>query len=207
MLSTSASIRSYWHRIFCMDLTGSSTNAYTEHPQSLCTKFYEETHHGRTSPASVGLKYNVALPRIVPALEKVEEVTGFYIDVSRVWTFKGSDYSTATKWSLSFAALTWQPHHRTWISWCRGGVMGENWVGYVSEIQFWKCREVFKRGEETIVAQIISAGEECKECSWSFFQGFWHGEWVLQWLPCSETTNPTSILSLVNFKDNGCTAD
>jgi len=39
-----------------MDLTGSSTNAYTEHPQS----------------------------GVVPDLEKVEEVTGFYIDVSGI---------------------------------------------------------------------------------------------------------------------------
>ena len=67
-----------------MDLTGSSTNAYTEHPQSLCTKFHEETHHRRTSPVSVGLKYNIALPGVIPALEKVEEVMGFYIDVSSV---------------------------------------------------------------------------------------------------------------------------
>jgi len=67
-----------------MDLTGSSTNAYTEHPQSLCTKFHEKTHRGRTSPASVGPKYDVALPGVVPALEKVEKVTGFYIDVSGV---------------------------------------------------------------------------------------------------------------------------
>jgi len=78
-----------------MDLTSSSTNVCAERLQSLRTKFHEETHSGGTSGTSVGPKDDVVPPGVVPALKKVEEqVSGFYIDVSRVRAFKGSDYQT-----------------------------------------------------------------------------------------------------------------